>query len=178
MMIRSAVRRAMWMKPTAFIPNRAAIPADALVVPATAGMHSVGPWAEDRGRMERSQSWIIPTVMSPEKGGPVYNQLRANFAYARRMVIRHPFRWLLDNWDYDRAIMLNIPEITLETRRNQWTYYIDGGYWGGIMDKVFQDFMIYLLGYPALAWMMMAMWWRYKLNDKHNFRKKWRDQGK
>ena len=40
------------------------------------------------------------------------------------------------------------------------------------MDKVFQDFMIYLLGYPALAWMMMAMWWRYKLNDKHNFRKK------
>merc|ERR1719191_2294090 len=48
--------------------------------------------------MVRSQSWIIPTVMSPEKGGPVYNQLRANFAYARRMVIRHPFRWLLDNW--------------------------------------------------------------------------------
>merc|ERR1719440_1967873 len=96
--------------------------------------------------MERSQSWIIPTVMSPEKGGPVYNQLRANFAYARRMVIRHPFRWLLDNWDYDRAIMLNIPEITLEKRRKQWTYYIDGGYWGGIMDKVFQDFMIYLLG--------------------------------
>ena len=40
------------------------------------------------------------------------------------------------------------------------------------MDRVFQDFMIYLLGYPALAWMMMAMWWRYKLNDKHNFRKK------
>merc|ERR1719284_864416 len=35
--------------------------------------------------MQRSQSWIIPTVMSPEKGGPVYNQLRANFAYTRRM---------------------------------------------------------------------------------------------
>merc|ERR1719163_1653703 len=33
--------------------------------------------------MQRSQSWIIPTVMSPEKGGPVYNQLRANFAYTR-----------------------------------------------------------------------------------------------
>merc|ERR1719487_2268814 len=38
--------------------------------------------------MQRSQSWIIPTVMSPEKGGPVYNQLRANFAYTRRMIQR------------------------------------------------------------------------------------------
>merc|ERR1719443_2697959 len=80
--------------------------------------------------MQRSQSWIIPTVMSPEKGGPVYNQLRANFAYTRRMIQRHPFRWINDNWDFER---------------------------------------------PALAWLLYAMWWRFKLNDKHNFRKKWRD---
>merc|ERR1719478_609310 len=52
--------------------------------------------------MQRSQSWIIPTVMSPEKGGPVYNQLRANFAYTRRMIQRHPFRWIHDNWDFER----------------------------------------------------------------------------
>merc|ERR1719218_147611 len=51
--------------------------------------------------MQRSQSWIIPTVMSPEKGGPVYNQLRANFAYTRRMIQRHPFRWIHDNWDFE-----------------------------------------------------------------------------
>merc|ERR1719395_179092 len=92
-------------------------------------MHSVGPWNEDQARMQRSRSWIVPTVMSPHKGGPVYNQLRANFAYFRRMWVRHPFRWLIDNWDYDRAAMLNVPEISLEPRKNQWMYFIDGPYW-------------------------------------------------
>jgi hypothetical protein len=164
----------MWMKPTAFIPNRAVVE-NALVVPATPGMHAVGPWREDIGRMKRSQSWIIPTVMSPEKGGPVYNQLRANFAYTRRMIQRHPFRWIHDNWDFERQALVNVPEPNLEIRKNQWMHFVDAAYWDGIVGRVFQDFMIYMLGYPALAWLLYAMWWRLKLNDKHNFRKKWRD---
>merc|ERR1711964_655143 len=114
----------------------------------------------DYPRMQRSRSWIIPTVMSPDKGGPVYNQLRANFAYFRRMWMRHPFRWLIDNWDYDRGCMLNVPEFSLEHPKNQWMYYIDGGWWGGIMDRVFYDFFIYMLGYPVFAWTLMAMWKR------------------
>merc|ERR1719504_485315 len=64
--------------------------------------------------MQRSQSWIIPTVMSPEKGGPVYNQLRANFAYTRRMIQRHPFRWIHDNWDFERQALVNVPEPNLD----------------------------------------------------------------
>merc|ERR1719333_670110 len=67
--------------------------------------------------MQRSQSWIIPTVMSPEKGGPVYNQLRANFAYTRRMIQRHPFRWIHDNWDFERQALVNVPEPNLEIRK-------------------------------------------------------------
>merc|ERR1719335_2004528 len=125
--------------------------------------------------MQRSQSWIIPTVMSPEKGGPVYNQLRANFAYTRRMIQRHPFRWINDNWDFERQALVNVPEPNLEIRKNQWMHFVDAAYWDGIVGRVFQDFMIYMLGYPALAWLLYAMWWRFKLNDKHNFRKKWRD---
>merc|ERR1719174_3320763 len=64
--------------------------------------------------MQRSQSWIIPTVMSPEKGGPVYNQLRANFAYTRRMIQRHPFRWIHDNWDFERQALVNVPDYVFE----------------------------------------------------------------
>merc|ERR1719146_22967 len=125
--------------------------------------------------MQRSQSWIIPTVLSPEKGGPVYNQLRANFAYTRRMIQRHPFRWINDNWDFERQALVNVPEPNLEIRKNQWMHFVDAAYWDGIVGRVFQDFMIYMLGYPALAWLLYAMWWRFKLNDKHNFRKKWRE---
>merc|ERR1719155_25039 len=115
--------------------------------------------------MQRSQSWIIPTVMSPEKGGPVYNQLRANFAYTRRMIQRHPFRWIHDNWDFERQALVNVPEPNLEIRKNQWMHFVDAAYWDGIVGRVFQDFMIYMLGYPALAWLLYAMWWRFKLND-------------
>merc|ERR1719265_3116653 len=68
--------------------------------------------------MQGSQSWIIPTVMSPEKGGPVYNQLRANFAYTRRMIQRHPFRWIHDNWDFERQALVNVPEPNLEILKN------------------------------------------------------------
>merc|ERR1719324_755303 len=75
--------------------------------------------------MQRSQSWIIPTVMSPEKGGPVYNQLRANFAYTRRMIQRHPFRWIHDNWDFERQALINVPEPNLEIRKNQWMHFVD-----------------------------------------------------
>merc|ERR1719248_264365 len=99
--------------------------------------------------MQRSQSWIIPTVMSPEKGGPVYNQLRANFAYTRRMIQRHPFRWIHDNWDFERQALVNVPEPNLEIRKNQWMHFVDAAYWDGIVGRVFQDFMIYMLGYPA-----------------------------
>merc|ERR1719243_497258 len=101
--------------------------------------------------MQRSQSWIIPTVMSPEKGGPVYNQLRANFAYTRRMI--------------QRQALVNVPEPNLEIRKNQWMHFVDAAYWDGIIVRVFQDFMIYMLGYPALAWLLYAMWWRLQLND-------------
>merc|ERR1719498_1145221 len=138
----------MWMKPVAYMPARAAGGGEALVVPPEPGMH---------------------------KGGPVYNQLRANFAYFRRMWVRHPFRWLIDNWDYDRAAMLNVPEISLEPRKNQWMYHIDGPYWDGIMGRVFQDSMLYLLLYPFTGWMLYAMYYRAKLNNKFAFLTKWRE---
>merc|ERR1719409_339857 len=85
--------------------------------------------------MQRSQSWIIPTVMSPEKGGPVYNQLRANFAYTRRMIQRHPFRWIHDNWDFERQALVNVPEPNLEIRKNQWMHFVDAAYWDGIVGR-------------------------------------------
>mmetsp|Transcript_27226 Transcript_27226/g.50996 ORF Transcript_27226/g.50996 Transcript_27226/m.50996 type:complete len:165 (+) Transcript_27226:55-549(+) len=117
---------------------------------------------------------VEETVMSPYKGGPVYLWLRSSIVWLRRVPGRHWIRWLDRNWDYQKMALMGMPEFHIDPTKNRWRYYIDTGYYGGMLDKSHEDFYRYIMMYPTLAFFFHCIWCRVKDNDKDNFLAKWR----
>eukprot|EP00405_Crypthecodinium_cohnii_P010092 CAMPEP_0206440344 /NCGR_PEP_ID=MMETSP0324_2-20121206/12707_1 /ASSEMBLY_ACC=CAM_ASM_000836 /TAXON_ID=2866 /ORGANISM="Crypthecodinium cohnii, Strain Seligo" /LENGTH=159 /DNA_ID=CAMNT_0053908051 /DNA_START=89 /DNA_END=565 /DNA_ORIENTATION=+ len=113
------------------------------------------------------------TVMSPYKGGPVYLWLRSTILWVRRYPGRHWMRWLERNWDYQKMCLLGMPEFHIDPTKNRWRYFVDTSYYGGMLDKVHEDFWRYVMMYPAAAYFIYIVWCRVKDNDKDNFMAKW-----
>eukprot|EP00927_Polykrikos_kofoidii_P050757 TRINITY_DN4463_c0_g1_i1.p3 TRINITY_DN4463_c0_g1~~TRINITY_DN4463_c0_g1_i1.p3 ORF type:complete len:118 (+),score=15.77 TRINITY_DN4463_c0_g1_i1:523-876(+) len=112
--------------------------------------------------------------MSPYKGGPVYLWMRSSYIWLRRVPGRHWMRWLERNWDFQKMCMQGVPEMHIDPTKNRWRYMVDTSYYGGMLDKAHEDFLRYVMMYPALGFFFFVVWARIKDNDKDNFLAKWR----
>lgn len=117
---------------------------------------------------------ITETCMSPYKGGPVYQYIRTNWTWLRRDVGRIPLRWLERNWDWEKMACYGVPELHIDPTKNKWRYMIDTSYYGGLMDKLHEDFVRYIAIYPCLAFFFLNIYARWCDNDKNSFLRKWK----
>merc|ERR1712196_75867 len=82
--------------------------------------------------------------------GPIYQMLRKNFTDMNRYWVRRPLRFIDLKWDMGPAAFHGVPELHLDPRRNQWIYAILTHNWGGLKDKLVDDFFSFVLWYPFM----------------------------
>jgi len=113
------------------------------------------------------------SVMSPYPGGPIYQLLRQNILFFRRVVWRKSCRYVDRNYDLTRAAMYGEPEIRIDYNMNQWRYLVDQVFQQGVLCKAWLHSLSWT-PYLLAGILVGAVHIRFVHNDKYNVFKKWR----